>query len=273
MSIFFKIWNILFTSKIEEPDLIPDFQEKISKDKEEYIEKLNKSFRIPDVDDKSTQIPLEGDVFYSAGFDSFIQGCYKDAAELFTKAITRNPEDYRAYFCRALSRLNIGDKQGCLLDLTKTINIKPDYSDAYTHISDIYIAEHEYNRAIRKLEEGIKYGAINHSIYYSIGFSYMKLNEYEASLINLKKSNELNDRLKETHLLMGIVYGELKKRVEAIKSYDIAIELDEEYALAYYGRASEKLLLGDKIGALKDFVIAASLGDEDANKILKNWNY
>ena len=66
----------------------------------------------------------------------------------------------------------------------------------------------------------------------------------------------------------GIAKGKLKDHSGVVEDYTRAIEIDPNYATAYFNRGVSKFYLGDTIGACKDARKAQELGD-DASILIK----
>lgn len=60
----------------------------------------------------------------------------------------------------------------------------------------------------------------------------------------------------------------LKKAEEALTDYNKSIEIKPDYADAYYNRGLCKNYLGDKMGACKDWDLAASFGKPNVSDML-----
>jgi tetratricopeptide (TPR) repeat protein len=67
----------------------------------------------------------------------------------------------------------------------------------------------------------------------------------------------------------GGAYVKLGNHKRAIEDYDKAIELNAEFALAYYNRGIAYSAFGNHNQAIKDWKIAASLGLKEAQDYLK----
>ena len=68
---------------------------------------------------------------------------------------------------------------------------------------------------------------------------------------------------------MGLDYKAQGDYTKAIQSYEKAIELDPDDALAYWNRSIAKDTLGDTSGGLEDTKKAARLGHQGAQDWLK----
>ena len=141
-----------------------------------------------------------------------------------TQLIRLNPYDSSWYQYRAEVKLNLGDRQGAILDYDRSIAIKPN-ADAY------------YNRGRAKSNLGDKQGAII---------------DYDKSIaLNPKAYNAYNNR--------GWIKYELGNKQEAMADYNRAIALNPKFALAYNNRGWAKYESGNKQEAMADYDLAISL--------------
>ncbi|MEM8638070.1 MAG: pentapeptide repeat-containing protein [Cyanobacteria bacterium P01_G01_bin.54] len=69
----------------------------------------------------------------------------------------------------------------------------------------------------------------------------------------------------ENYYALGVVAGNNRSYIEAINYYNRAIQLDNEFAAAYLGRALMRLSLVDEAGAAQDAVQAAALFNAQEN--------
>ena len=97
--------------------------------------------------------------------------------------------------------------------------------------------------------------------YYTKGFAYYNLKQYDLSIENFTKSIELDPNIAEAFNGRGWVYGTIDDYQRALQDFSRAIEIDNSYALAYNNRAYTYLHLKDKGSACKDYKKACELGD------------
>jgi tetratricopeptide (TPR) repeat protein len=93
---------------------------------------------------------------------------------------------------------------------------------------------------------------------------------------SFQKALDLAPDLAEAHFQMGVAYGELGRYEAAVNAISRAIDRLPANGAYYYGRARVYLLAGDEDLAMKDFMEAGFLGNEDARAYLKrqgvDWN-
>lgn len=76
-------------------------------------------------------------------------------------------------------------------------------------------------------------------------------------------SINLYSQTAEEYFERGFVKAHLKKYEEAIEDFTKAIEINPNFAMAYYNRGGVKNLTGDTDGACNDWRKALSLGLKD----------
>jgi Flp pilus assembly protein TadD len=99
---------------------------------------------------------------------------------------------------------------------------------------------------------------------------------YFGAVVSYRKALELSPDLAEAHFQQGVAYGELGRFDAAISAITRAIDLRPSNGAYFYGRARVYLRAGDEDLAMKDFMEAGFLGDDDARAYLKGagveWN-
>ena len=99
---------------------------------------------------------------------------------------------------------------------------------------------------------------------------------YKGAIRSFQKALDLDPELAEAHFQQGIAYGELGQFDAAVTAISRAIDRNPTQGAYFYGRARVYLLAGDENLAMKDFMEAGFLGNEDARAYLKRagveWN-
>jgi hypothetical protein len=99
---------------------------------------------------------------------------------------------------------------------------------------------------------------------------------YKGAVRCYQKALDLAPDLAEAHFQQGVAYGELGQFDAAVNTISRAIDRMPTNGAYFYGRARVYLLAGDEDLAMKDFMEAGFLGNDDARDYLKNagvdWN-
>jgi len=163
-------------------------------------------------------------------------GNHKQAIKDYDKAIELNPQDAKVYFDRGLAYAQLGNNNQALMDYNKAIELDPEYALPYI---------------IR-------------------GNAYNALGNIQQAIMDYNKAIELTPQFAVTYIYRGDAYGELGNYQQAIKDYSKAIEFDPLYVRAYVMRGGCYGIIGNEQQAIADLKIAARLGDESAQKMLRS---
>jgi len=163
------------------------------------------------------------------GSDFTQLGQYQYQREIrnYDKVIRSQPDDYLAYFNRAVAYAKIGQYQNAIRDYNTAIRLKPDYIEAYNNRGNIYGRHGEYKLAIEDFTKVIA----------------------------------LNPRHFKAYHNRGLAYSELRRYPDAVKDFDKAIDLQPDYVSAYHNRANIYLKQGDNISGCRDARRACELGN------------
>ena len=78
----------------------------------------------------------------------------------------------------------------------------------------------------------------------------------------------LDDQDAEVYAARGCTFYNVKNYDTAIANFNVALQLNPEYALPYLVRGKSKYRSVDNDGACSDWKIAAELGNQEAKKLL-----
>lgn len=156
------------------------------------------------------------------GMEAAKEGDHKSAVGYYDQALTSDPESAPAYAYRSMSLIHLGQIDEAIEDSVTALELNP-------------------GRTVRLLSLS------------SLGTAYIKKGDYEWALKALDELTTSDPKDPIPHFLKGEALRGLERYDEAIKSLSVAIELDPDYALAYYNRAGLKELLGDSEGATIDY--------------------
>ena len=163
------------------------------------------------------------------GSDFTQLGQYQYQREIrnYDKVIRSQPDDYLAYFNRAVAYAKIGQYQNAIRDYNTAIRLKPDYVEAYNNRGNIYGRHGQYQLAIEDFNKVIEINPHHVRAYNNRGLAYSELGLYEKALDNFNK----------------------------------AIRLQPDYVSAYHNRANIYLKQGDNISGCRDARRACELGN------------
>ncbi len=141
-------------------------------------------------------------------------GDMKEAEQLLTKAIDKNPTLSYSHSERGYLRLKNGNLKGALTDLTEAIRLNPNEADDWL------------NRGMVK----------------------EKLRDLPGALADITNAIRIKSDFEKAWLCRGNIMSKSNLLKEAIEDYSVAIHHYPEYGLAFYNRA----LTYHKLGQLKE---------------------
>lgn len=209
----------------------------------------------------------------------------EDKINLFSKAIEMDPENLDAYFYRAVTKDNLGDFSGAILDYTKVIFFEPsadvyfnrgnskyslmDYMGAkedFEKALDLNpdFLEAKYSLAITKYDLGDYKDAITYlntlpktaHVYLQLGRSYEALDDYKNALTNYSLAI-LNDKSSQNFYARGLFYMGINYYKNANEDFSVSFYLDNSNVSALFFKGVSHYLLGEFDLALNSFSLVS----------------
>jgi tetratricopeptide (TPR) repeat protein len=157
------------------------------------------------------------------------KGSWADAKAPLQQAIELDPNIGQAYGELAWVLLHLDDEAGALSNWTKALEVKPDETQYYVFLADLYRRLNFTDQAEQVLKEGVSFisgpddkhafnmHALLGDVYENKGDMSRAVSEYEAAKKSCE-SNKCNDH-KEAYFYLGGAYAELvpPRKSEAIQ--------------------------------------------------------
>lgn len=197
----------------------------------------------------------ESDVHYRLGVVQLNDRNYSEALKEFTVAVEKYPDEptYHnglglAYFARAMNNEAIEQ-------FTEAVRIDPKFSDGYLHLSAVYLSEKRWDDAIAAADGAVK------NIFYRTpefawlnrGLAFYNKGNYKNAFESFKKAIELNADYALAYYNMGLTLDKMNSLGEAVDAFQFAVRLDDAYVDAHYSMGLAYIKLKNKAGALKEF--------------------
>ena len=104
-----------------------------------------------------------------------------------------------AYTNRGTAYANKKMQNEAMADLTKAIDLKPDYTAAYYDRARIYAMQNKHAEAVADLTKAIdltKAGQVQALYYKNRGLSYGAMSKFDEAKADFKKAKEIDPRIK-----------------------------------------------------------------------------
>lgn len=86
-------------------------------------------------------------LFYDKGMDYLYSSQFEEAIEQFDQSIKHNSKNHEAYFYRGCAKYNIFQKEDAVNDYLKTIELNPEYLQAYFNLGLYYRSINDHDMA------------------------------------------------------------------------------------------------------------------------------
>jgi tetratricopeptide (TPR) repeat protein len=143
----------------------------------------------------------------------------------------------------------------------------------YFRDGKIFMEQEQYDKAIERFEEALKFDDRIADAHDYLGRCYMEKDFREKALQELQKAVDLEPDRWETHYHRAVVLGRMKRYPEALKEYQKELELNPRYGAAYSGLALTYFAMKDYESAKHHCEIARKMGchiDPDLDAALSN---
>lgn len=177
------------------------------------------------------------------------------------------------YYGSALARLDKGDVDGALNDLTKAIELKPAYVDALRARGQIlFLLKRDLDAAIADYDKVLQLApnAAGMELIYNNRSTIRQLKgDRDGALKDLNGAISLNPKHAMSYIGRGLIRAFQDDTTGAAADYEKAIELNPALTPAYINRGILRFHLGNLTGALADFNKALELHPESAKTFVE----
>lgn len=194
---------------------------------------------------------------------------YEEAIDEYVKAIEINTKDYDSYYQIAFL-LNKNSKQEEAEEMLEDLLAKkPEYYKASELLGTILYDQEKFKQAVSVYLEALKYNPTRYELYYGLGMTYTRLNDFQTAKEYYEKAAAINSMLYHARLniaQIALITGELDE-AEA-RFIDCMQDKDSEPD-AYYYLAIICLMKGEEDKAVGYVNIAIELDYRFYKKVSK----
>lgn len=148
-----------------------------------------------------------GQELFMSGVQQEKERHYEQAAELYSRAIEKEPAMAKAYNNRALALLKLGRAEQALLDVERAIEIQPDYAAALSNRGLILEAMGKPADAFESYKRASALSPSFAEPHYNAGQLSLKRGDPGAAIGYLEKAHAISPADREISLLLGRAYN------------------------------------------------------------------
>lgn len=193
---------------------------------------------------------------YNEGVKQVINKDYNGALSSFNNCLKINESNAQVYMNLGRVQAALGNFDKAIGDLDKAIQVDPGLGEAYFYKGYFLFGNDTSGISEEMLGLAVEKGYDIAEIHYLLGLSFLAKGMDDKALISFNKAIKLADDY-------ALAYHEragIKKRLGdyngALYDYKTAVNYMEDFPLAYSNMGSVKIILGDYNGALEDFTKA-----------------
>ena len=199
-------------------------------------------------------------------------GELEKAESEYIKTIELKPKKYENYYKLALIFDKDEKRDEAIEILKEVLKRKTDYLEASLCLGNILYETEMYKEAINVFQEALKYSPGEYKLYYYMGMTYTRINDFPNAKEYYKKAATINSTLDVAKLNLGQIYLIFKEYDNAETYFMKCIEDDDEeiQAEAYFYLSKIKLINNENNLAIQYANISLELNPELIKRMEKD---
>jgi tetratricopeptide (TPR) repeat protein len=141
----------------------------------------------------------------------------------YTQILTLDPAYATTYNYRGRARYDLGDRAGAIADFDKSIQLNPNQVAAFCNRGFMRAEAEDFLGAIANYSQAIQHRP-EAIVYFYRGLAYQKLENYQAAEMDYSAAIRLEPTAAVAHYYRGITYQKLARHAEAIADLETATQ-------------------------------------------------
>ena len=197
---------------------------------------------------------------------------YKEAAQIFAKAVVKNPNEPYTHIFLGISLYWQGQVQAAIAEYQAALKLDDKNPEAHQLLGIAYAWQGKIEDALKCFQTALKYAPNRPDTHMNLGSTYAALGKYEDALYHFRTSTDLDKRNPLYFYQLGSLLELLGRDANAEESFKKAIALYPSYEEAHLSLAVLEEKLGKKNKAEINYKKALRLkaGDSIARARLLN---
>ena len=159
---------------------------------------------------------------------------YRDEKTLWRDAIGKNPDAWMPHFNLA-NRLRIEEQfDDAVIYYAQTIQIKPDYAQAYNDLGHALLKTGRFDEAIERCRRALELDATICGAHNNIGIALLEQGRSDDAIERFRAATECNHADPEGHFNLALALHRHGRPEEALGHYRQCLSLQPDHAEAHY---------------------------------------
>ncbi len=164
-----------------------------------------------------------------------------------------------AYLNRAITRYEMGDRQGAIEDYSSVIGLDATHGIAYNNRALIKFELGDHTGAIADLNRAVINEAQNPIPYCNRGVIWLQIGEKVNAIEDFSYAIQVDSTYLNAYVQRGLARMRFENKLGAIDDFTAMLAIDAQNAVAYFHRGLARSTMNDKTGAIRDLKEAAWL--------------
>jgi tetratricopeptide (TPR) repeat protein len=149
------------------------------------------------------------------------------------KKIADNPKDAASFNKRAELYIKKSDVENALRDINQALQIDPKNSAYLRTLSDIYFSMGKVEKCRETLLKAMEINPADNEAILKLSELLFYLKEYQKVLDYTSKALKNDEGIAKAYFIKGMTFKEIGDTAKAVKSFQIAVEKNQDYYDAY----------------------------------------
>ncbi len=186
---------------------------------------------------------------------------WENTVTLFSDVIRKYPQVPVAYNNRGkYYGFQKQDYERAFADLSKSIEVDPEYPNAYVNRGNVFSIREEYDKALKDYNRALELRPVYYDALVNRAITNALMGNYDLSLADYGRALEIRPSNSQIYFNRGYTYFQMGNWDASYADYNKAIQLDPKDGRAYYYRSMVESQRGDLNAARRDVRSARSLG-------------
>jgi len=200
----------------------------------------------------------QAEVFLNKGISLIEVGQFNNALKELLEAEKYSSGDPKIHYYLGMAYLGKGLKDKAMGEFKEAISLKENYSEAHNYLGTLYMDMEMWDKAIAEFDKALAndiYDTPSFALYNS-GWAYYNKRDYKQSLIQYQHALQRDPRTilrPQIEKNIGLIYLDQSNLLEAIRYFNMAVELSPSLYDAQLFLGESYLKIKDKNNAKKAF--------------------
>jgi tetratricopeptide (TPR) repeat protein len=214
----------------------------------------------------------------ACGAEQFGQGNVKQAVDLFMRAGTLKPDQFRPSYSLGQIYESEGKYKEAVAAYKRAASLKIDESmgdtavdllSASFNLANVYALMNEHAQAVTALREVIRHMPQLYTPHYNLGLSLAALGKHREAVEAFKEATKLKADYADAYYNMGLAYSKLEEWPQAVEAFKRALEHNPNYAQAHYNLGLIYYLMDDAAALAREVQVLQKSKPELAKELAK----